>query len=1116
MATYWLPDNSTVDTHSDAILGTTDSSINDGWQRLSVTFTVPANATKVNCNIMIRDASGKAWFDGIQLEEGTSASPFNMVNNSSFELYSQNSDGTYVPQDWSGYLTDSVNNAHYKDAGHAFRFSSVPTVAKEINQQLYLGGTTAQNLDDTYILSGWVYANPVGGSNENNKISLAAKVFYSDGTSYLNWFNYNSSIQGWQYIMGAFTLRDGSNTTATKTPTSIKIYLINYRQSNNSWFDNIQLVRDEAPSYTYNSDGKLISTVANAQQKSSMEYSNGNLTKSVDAKGFAYSYTYDSNHNMMQATSQGGTKYIYTYDSNGNPTSLKIKTSSTTSIDTGATYTSNGAYVSQTSDQDGYTESYNYDDSRGILNKYTDKKGNETNYTYDANTDAITSVSQTLSNRQTVSNSYTYNKYCLNTISHNGFNYSFVYDDFGNVTQTKVGTQTLSTNTYGANNGDLNRVTYGNGNYVDYTYDDYGNITAISQNGTQNFTWKYDSTGNLYSHEDLVNNQRFIYTYDTTGRLVRQNVLNNSKKSVYASEYGYDLNNNVSRFTSSAGGTSVTESFEYGTDNLATKYTYPSGKTATYTNDGLLRRNSTVINTDTPINHQFVYLMSARGGDTRTTKIGWEHINNYIYAYTYDANGNITLITRRDKSVSGSTYEKQQQFAYDELNQLIRADDLAKNCTEVYTYDNGGNILSTVRYPLTWGSLDGVTATRTTSYAYDDTNWKDKLTSYNGIDFTYDEIGNPLQYKGFTLTWQNGRQLASMQLMQMRFEFTYDVDGLRTSKKIPNVGSEHKYYYVGSRLQYETLSDDSALYYFYDSDGNPSGIRYKTGSTFTDYYYVCNWRGNVVEIYNSAGVLVASYDYNAWGVTTTHSTDADTQNIADLNPLRYRGYYYDSETSMYYVNSRYYDPATKRFLNSDNWNILKSQSDLYDKNLYSYCDNNPLMNKDLDGNIWIAAVAVGVGSQYASDIICNLIAGEKGKDIFIPTSSLGDYISAGVTALIPGSGITSALMRSVVSVGISGIENSIKGEKFTIAQYSMDFLGNLLLDVGVSAVAGKVSRLIDSKLPKNYSTYAGQQYKKHAQITARQISKKMANKYKLGRGAANVFEFMLNTIGNVL
>lgn len=118
-----------------------------------------------------------------------------------------------------------------------------------------------------------------------------------------------------------------------------------------------------------------------------------------------------------------------------------------------------------------------------------------TNYTYDANTDAVTSVSQTLSNGQTVSNSYTYDNYRLKTISHNGFNYSFNYDNFGNVTQTKVDSQVLSTNTYCENNGDLKRIEYGNGNYVDYTYDDYGNISAISQNGSPNFTWKYDSTG---------------------------------------------------------------------------------------------------------------------------------------------------------------------------------------------------------------------------------------------------------------------------------------------------------------------------------------------------------------------------------------------------------------------------------------------------------------------------------------------------------------------------------------------------------------------------------------------------------------------------------------------
>ena len=90
----------------------------------------------------------------------------------------------------------------------------------------------------------------------------------------------------------------------------------------------------------------------------------------------------------------------------------------------------------------------------------------------------------------------------------------------------------------------------------------------------------------------------------------------------------------------------------------------------------------------TPIDHQYVYWMSDRGNNSRTTKIGWEHISEYIYGYTYDANGNITEISRRHKTAE-TAYTKQQQFAYDELNQLVRADDLVKNCTEVYTYDNG-------------------------------------------------------------------------------------------------------------------------------------------------------------------------------------------------------------------------------------------------------------------------------------------------------------------------------------------------------------------------------------------------------------------------------------------
>ena len=183
--------------------------------------------------------------------------------------------------------------------------------------------------------------------------------------------------------------------------------------------------------------------------------------------------------------------------------------------------------------------------------------------------------------------------------------------------------------------------------------------------------------------------------------------------------------------------------------------------------------------------------------------------------------------------------------------------------------------------------------------------------------------------------------------------FTYDVDGLRTSKTIPNVGLEHKYYYVGNRLQYETLGGSSALWYFYDADGNPSGIRYKDNSgTVNDYYFVCNWRGDVIQIYNASGTLVGSYSYDAWGKVTENATSADTQNITETNPIRYRGYYYDTETRLYYLKSRYYDPAVKRFLNED---ILVATNKTAGMNLFVYCGNNSINNLDPTGNCYYNA-----------------------------------------------------------------------------------------------------------------------------------------------------------------
>ena len=191
-----------------------------------------------------------------------------------------------------------------------------------------------------------------------------------------------------------------------------------------------------------------------------------------------------------------------------------------------------------------------------------------------------------------------------------------------------------------------------------------------------------------------------------------------------------------------------------------------------------------------------------------------------------------------------------------------------------------------------------------------------------------------------------------MKFRTINIGFTYDVDGLRTSKTIPNVGLEHKYYYVGDRLQYETLGGSSALWYFYDADGNPSGIRYKDNSgTVNDYYFVCNWRGDVIQIYNASGTLVGSYTYDAWGRVTENATSADTENITETNPIRYRGYYYDTETRLYYLKSRYYDPAVKRFLNADG--LVSTSIEDAAKNMFAYCLNNPVIYADPEGDSFV-------------------------------------------------------------------------------------------------------------------------------------------------------------------
>ena len=295
--------------------------------------------------------------------------------------------------------------------------------------------------------------------------------------------------------------------------------------------------------------------------------------------------------------------------------------------------------------------------------------------------------------------------------------------------------------------------------------------------------------------------------------------------------------------------------------------------------------------------------------------------------------GNIATYTDANGTVT---------YTYDAQNQLLSA--VNGDTTYTYTYDTVGNILT----------ANGHT------YTYGDADWKDLLTAVDGQSITYDAMGNPTSYYNgtrWTFTWAQGRRLTNASDGTNTISYTYDANGMRTSRT--DGATTYNYVYNGGSLVQMTVGSNT-LYFTSDT------------VTFngTTYYYVTNLQGDIVTILNSGGTAVVQYTYDAWGNILSMS-DTSGVSLGTLNPLRYRGYVYDQESDLYYLQSRYYDPEIGRFLNADAF--ASTGQGILGNNMFAYCSNNPVNAVDKTGcsphNIIFPLCLDGVGVATLDYII---------------------------------------------------------------------------------------------------------------------------------------------------
>lgn len=556
--------------------------------------------------------------------------------------------------------------------------------------------------------------------------------------------------------------------------------------------------------------------------------------------------------------------------------------------------------------------------------------------------------------------------------------------------------------TYEEKNGNLERTTYGNKDYVRYTYDSMNRLklsyyyNSGSQKEQKMNQYFYDHSGNLCKVICHMSGKTYNMTYDLLDRLMR--VTDESGNSY---QYTYDANNNMAAVRVYLGSTLSKVTYSYDKDDRETCTHLMSGKERAVTYDTYGRVSKTSWNTETPVTITYTYRTEKTriGVLPRSMKFG-----SRTLSYTYDANGNITSVKDANQTETVTDF-----YQYDERNQLIRENSQSQKKTILYDYDLGGNLVSVKEYAYTTGEVQGDPVRK--GEGTFDSIWKDKLLKWNTTEMKYDAVGNMLKKGTTVFTWNQGRMLATVDNGK-KISYGYDHTGNRVRKTVDGVTTD---YCMAGDILVAEITGDKTIWYRYDSAANLISMR----ANGQEFFYIKNLQKDVIALADASGEIVTEYKYNSWGkVLSITGSKKDT--IGKINPFRYKSYYYDNETGMYYLRNRYYDPTIRRFINADNFFAVQgSLETLHNRNLFAYCDHNPLTRSDSDGDAWmVAAASFAVG--MAASVACQMVFERKSiKEV--------DWLSAAVSGLGTAVGFMGIggnvgnIVVSVVSGTVTGI-----------------------------------------------------------------------------------------------